>query len=158
MTDAQTIFTILYGLYFAITVTLTGKFQPFDTPSMYKCNARAWFRFVISFFLLNILPLLYLVLVLNWLTKVSKLQFDFWSMLALLMLSLTGFGFYRIFFGVMLLKFRGNFLFYGEKLPLTLAEELGRRDESHREWRAHVIPGVIWALFTTTLGYVLFFH
>lgn len=36
MNELQTMFTILYGLYFAVTLTLTGDLQPFDTPNMYK--------------------------------------------------------------------------------------------------------------------------
>jgi len=154
MTDAQTIFTILYGLYFAVTVTLTGKFQPFDTPSIYKGRWRAGLRLIASFLLLNILPLGYLVLVLDWLSQVTRFPFDFWSMLALLMLSLTGFGFYRIYVGVMLLKRNQGFIFYGDELPATLGEELKQRDESHKEWRAHLFPGIVWALITTAWGYV----
>jgi hypothetical protein len=152
MTDAQTVFTILYGLYFAAIVTLTGRFQPFDTPSMYKLKGRAWFRMFISLFLLDFLPLGYFVLVLNWLSKVKNFPINFWSMLALLMLSLTGFGFYRIYFGVMLIKYNKKSIFYGDKLPITLEEELNKRDESHREWIAHVIPGIVWILVTTMWG------
>lgn len=76
MTEAQTVFTILYGFYFTAIVMLTGKFQPFDTPSMYKWKRHAWIRFVFSFIFLNILPLFYFVLVLNWLSGPTKFQFD----------------------------------------------------------------------------------
>jgi hypothetical protein len=154
LTDAQTIFTILYGIYFAVTVTLTGKLQPFDTPSIYKGNRRALFRLVCSFLLLDVLPLGYLVLVLNGLSKVTRFPFDFCSMLALLMFSLTGFGFYRIYFGLMLLKHNNNYLFYGSQLPQSLEDELKQRNESQKEWKAHVIPGIFWAVITTAWGYV----
>ena len=124
LTDTQTIFTILYGIYFAVTVALTGKLQPCDTPAIYKKNWRAAFRLVFSFLFLDVLPLGYFVLVLNWLSKVTRLSIDLWSMLALLMFSLTGFGFYRIFFGLMLVKLKNKYLFYGNELPRSLKDEL----------------------------------
>jgi len=152
MTNAQTVFTILYGLYFAAIVTLTGRLQPFDTPSIYKGNVRALFRLVISLILLDFIPVGYFVFVLNLLSKVANFRFNYWSVLALLMFSVTGFGFYRIYFGVMLLKYNERFIFYGDKPPKTLEEELTKRDESHRKWIAHVIPGIVWILVTTAWG------
>ena len=56
MNDAQTVFTLLYGIYFAVTVTITAPFRGFETPAMYALDRRAWFRFVMSFLLLNVLP------------------------------------------------------------------------------------------------------
>lgn len=104
MNEAQTIFTLFYALYFAVTTTLTGKFQPFDTPSWYKCKNKAGWRFLVSFVLLNIVPLGYFVLIFNWLHNIKVFMINFGSMLVLLILSIAGFGFYRIYFGVMLYK------------------------------------------------------
>ena len=162
MKDAQTIFTIFYGIYFAITVTLTGKFQPFDTPTMYRLKLIAWVRFVVSFLLLNILPLLYFVWIFHILRKVSNFYPSFFNMLGLLMFSLAGFGFYRVYFGVMLIKIKNKYLFYGEKgLPYTLEKEIDQRSnslsKSHEQWHAHVIPGIIWASVCFIWGYLSIF-
>lgn len=162
MTDAQTIFTILYGLYFAVTVTLTGKFQPFDTPSVwvYGLKRRALMRLIVSFVLLNILPLAYFVCVLNWLSRVTNFPFsNFWSMfgsvLGLLMFSLAGFGFYRIYFGIMLINRKNNFIFYDSELPKPLVDELKQRDRSQSKCLPHLVPGIQWSLVTTLCGYFL---
>ena len=158
MNSAQTIFTLFYAIYFAVTTTLTGKFQPFDTPSMYKLKFTAWLRFVISFALLNIAPLAYFVLVFQWLENINNFDIDFWQMLILLILSLAGFGFYRVFFGIMILKVRNKYVFYGTNLPKTVLEDLEQRDSSHGDWLAHVIPGIIWVGLSLVLGYWWIFY
>lgn len=153
MNNAQTIFTLFYAIYFAATTTLTGKFHPFDTPSMYKLQFKAWLRFIVSFSLLNIAPLAYFVLVFGWLGNIEDFDIDFWQMLVLLILSLAGFGFYRIFFGIMLIKIRNSYLFYGANLPKSVLEDLNQRDNSHSDWMAHLIPGIIWIGLSLVLGY-----
>lgn len=157
MKDGQIIFTIFYGLYFAATLTLTRIFQPFDTPSMYKWKFVAWFRFLVSFLLLNILPLLYFVIVFCSLGKIDSFNPGFWPMLALLMFSLAGFGFYRIYFGIMLIKYGNKYLFYGESLPEQLSMALEQRatslSKAHKKWLAHLIPGIIWVIICTVWGY-----
>ena len=151
--ESQTIFTLFYALYFAVTTTLSGKFQPFDTPSMYAWKRLAWIRFISSFVLLNIGPLLYFVCIFRWL-KDRPFSADFWSMLMFLILGLAGFGFYRIFFGLMLISRSGRYLFYGPQLPKPVEQELEQRDPSHRNWLAHFVPGVLWVGITLALGYL----
>jgi hypothetical protein len=159
MKDAQTIFTIFYAIYFAVAVTLTGKFQPFDTPTMYAWKAVAWFRCLISFLLLDVVPLSYFVIVFRELGKIDSFSPSFFPMLALLMFSLAGFGFYRIYFGFMLIKYRGKYLFYGDRgLPETLTNDLKQRteslSESHVDWDAHLVPGILWVLVCACWGYL----
>ena len=159
MKDAQTIFTIFYAIYFAVAVTLTGKFQPFDTPTMYAWKAVAWFRCLISFLLLDVLPLSYFVIVFRMVGTINSFDPAFFPMLALLMLSLAGFGFYRIYFGVMLIKYQGRYLFYGDHgLPETLTSDIEQRtkslSKSHAHWDAHLVPGVFWVLICVSWGYL----
>ena len=154
LNDAQTIFSLLFGIYFAVSIAFTGKFQPFDTPSIYYKNWRALLRLVFSFLWLNILPIGYYVFVLKLLSRVTSFPFEFWSVLAFLMFSLTGFGFYRIYFGLMLLKHGEDYFFYGKELPKTLRDEWKLRPEPHKDWKAHVFPGLFWAIITTAWGYL----
>jgi len=148
MNEAQTIFTLFYGLYFAATISITTAFRPFDTPAMYGGEWRAWARFVVSFVALNIVPLAYFVLVFSWLGSFAGFRVAFWPMVALLLLSLAGFGFYRIYFGIMLVKRGTGFVFYGSSLPPRLEKELRQRSERQREVLPHVVPGVIWVLIS----------
>lgn len=158
MNSAQTIFTLFYAIYFAVTTSLTGRFQPFDTPSMYKLLLLAWLRFFVSFILLNIVPLAYFAVIFQWLGSINDTEFimgawrAFWNMFKLLVLSLAGFGFYRIFFGVMLIKSGKSYFFYGTDLPKPVKEELDNRPDSHREWKAHVYPGIFWVGLSLALA------
>jgi hypothetical protein len=159
MNNAQTIFTLYYAIYFAVTITLTGKFQPFDTPSMYKWQLFSWLRFVVSFFLLNVVPLACFVIIFRLVEDVDNKWFTignwiaFNNMLILLTLSLAGFGFYRVFFGLMLLKYRNSYFFYGTELPKPVEEKLDQRPESHLDWKAHVLPGIFWVAHNLVLAY-----
>jgi len=155
MNNAQTIFTIFYGVYFAVTTTLTGKFSPFDTPSMYKGCRAAWKRFALSFLLLNVVPLVYFLKIYRWLSLAPEpFQPTFWSMLALLLLSIAGFGFYRIYFGIMLLKKDGRYSFYNGDLPKALQEDLDNRPSCHSEARPHIIPGILWVAVGVLLAHL----
>ena len=135
---------------------MTGGFRPFDTPAMYGGDWRAWFRFGVSFALLNVAALLYFV-VFNSLTGLTVFRVTFWPTLGLLVLSLAGFGFYRICFGVMLLRWDQSYLFYGSEseLPPRLAEELRQRSKRHKEALPHVAPGLLWVFVCTALGWCL---
>lgn len=158
MNDAQKIFTVFYGLYFAATISMTRVFQPFNTPAIYKVEGRAIVRFLVSFLLLNIVPLAYFVFVFRWIGSLADFQVRFWPMLLLLFLSLAGFGFYRIYFGIMLLYTRNSYFFYGSDLPPCLKKELERRAENktkeyQKKVRPHLIPGILWVFVTLLLGW-----
>ena len=74
-------------------------------------------------------------------------------MVVLLMLSLAGFGFYRIYFGIMLLKIGINYVFYGPSLPSRLEENLENRSERQREVLPHVVPGIVWVIIPLAIGW-----
>ena len=155
LNNVQTIFTILYGLYFAVVITLTRPFNPFDTPEMFYGNLTAWFRFVVSFISINIIPLFFFWLILNWLGKIGDLDLSFYSILGLFFLSIIGFGFYRIYWGIMLLKRQGKYIFYDTELPESVDKELKRRENSHKASWPHLIPGILWIIFFGLVGYLL---
>lgn len=158
MNQAQTIFTLFYGLYFAATIPLTRPLRPFDTPAMWGCDPHAWRRFIVSFFLLNLLPLAYFVFIFGRLSELNDFKMSFCSMFLLLLVSVAGFGFYRIYFGVMLLPFRGKYLFYGTELPQGLCDELKQRSSRHGEVVPHLMPGIIWVAISMAAGCLLIRH
>jgi len=162
MNEAQTLFSIFYGFYFAATIPLTGVFSPFDTPQMAARNGRAWLRFVVSFLSLNVLPLIYFVWVYAWLGECdfAQLKIEFTvaggsAMGRILFLSLVGFGIYRVFCGLMLLRWGGKWMCYGEELPKKLSEELDVRGEPHKVAWSHWVPGVLWVLVCLGMGVLL---
>lgn len=157
MNTAQTIFTLFYGLYFAATIPMSSMFRPFDTPAMYARDGRAWSRFAASFVLLNLAPLGYFVVVYGWLRPITRFDggsdLTYGAMVVLLVLSIAGFGFWRVYFGIMLLKCCGRYVFYGDSLPQRLTEELTKRVERQSEFLPHFVPGVIWIVASLFLGY-----
>ncbi len=155
MNNAQTIFTIFYGVYFAAAIPLTATLRPFDTPAMYYKDRYAWIRFGCSFLILNILPLAYFVIVFGRLSKFGSFSVDFLSMVMLLILSLVGFGFYRLYFGVMLIRYKGRYIFYGDDgLPKPLIEQLELRGGKHQSVAPHLVPGLIWIATTLVIGWL----
>jgi len=156
MNDAQTIFTLFFGLYFATVLGLTGRLEAFDTASMFMGCGRAWLRFAVSVGLLNVLPVLYFVGVYHWLEIPSCIPITFWNMLAVLVLSLCPFGFYRLCWGGLLVKTNKTFWFYGESLPQALEERIKNHPAGEAAaWRVlpHLIPGAVWVLLTVAFGY-----
>lgn len=158
MSEAQTFFSLLYALYFAAVIPLTGRFHPFDTPSMSKCEGRAWFRFLVAFVFLNIFPLAYFVFLFLRFANLHNFGPGFcsmlWDMFRLLLASLGGFGFYRIFVGLTLIKCGDIYLLYGtEGLPTPVQSEFEQRGHL-KSWR-HVVPGIIWVLVAGATGWSL---
>jgi hypothetical protein len=155
LNNGQTIFTIFYGLYFAVILTLTRHFQPFDTPQMYRGNLPAWKRFLVSFIILNIIPVFAFSKKLKYLGKPDGLELNFLSILGLFFLSILGFGFYRIYWGVMLLRHDEKYLFYDDSLPRLVEKELKQREPSHKKSMPHLIPGIIWVVFFWVTGIII---
>jgi len=129
MNDTQTIYTFFFGLYFAVITTSVSKFHLFDTPVMWheKCEfykSKAFLRFIYSNLVLNFFPLLFFFCTLKLLgNHEGYLSFEngihiyrlFLRWLLILFLSMIGQGFYRILYGSLLLKRKGEFLFYNYK-------------------------------------------
>jgi hypothetical protein len=150
--DAQEVFTVFYGLYFAASMALARPMQPFDTAGMYRASGYAWLRFLTSFAVLNLLPLGYFVLVFNWLQAVEPFRPNFSNLFMILVLSLAGFGFYRMYVGVMLCRFRERYVFYGGDLPAPFRSHLCERAISADSPAPHLVPGVVWVLLSAVAG------
>ena len=162
MNEGQEIFTILFGLYSAIILSLTGPLQPFDTPSMYGHNLRkeAWLRFCVSFFILNVIPFGFFYYVYRFLGNYCKLTLNCGAAFGIFFLSLVIFGFYRIYWGVMLYRpnNRGRYFFYGWALPKSLEDELKKRGDAQRDYEPHLRPGIIWVVISGAVGYLMVFY
>ncbi len=155
MNAFQTLFSLFYSLFWAMTISITGKTHPFDTPSMSKGYPRAWLRFFVSILDLNLSPLACFVLVYKNLNSTSAEPLTFWSALCLFLPSLVGLGFYRLHYGLMLLKGKKGHFFYDrylygrtKGLPASIYDDLKTRPEHHSEPMTHIIPGLLWILLS----------
>ena len=156
MNTAQTIFTIFYALYFAISITTTTELKLFDTTAMesgVKKYPKSYIRFVLGFVFINIAPLLYFWVVINWLEYIpGNLAYkNPWILFVVFIQSIVGFGFYRILFGVLLLTKNREYLFYDkalypEKNPIE--EIIDKRIAPQKDFWSHIIPGSVWIVIT----------
>jgi hypothetical protein len=98
MNDLQTLFSIIFGIYFAATVSAVGRFHPFDTSAIVAGDRRALLRLLLSLVALDVVPFAYFLAVLGVLDSHPHKLTENWSdALAVLFAGLAGFGFYRLF-------------------------------------------------------------
>lgn len=122
MNDLQTLFTIVFGIYFATTVSTSGRFFPFDTTAAISGDLRAFLRLLLAFFMLNIVPFIYFMWILALLSTLStSLVQNGTASFGVLLAGLGGFGIYRVFVSIALMRRRGaadQFVFYSSPAEL----------------------------------------
>jgi hypothetical protein len=162
MNGWQTVFTFFYALYFAVFTTTTGKLHPFDTASMWNGNWHAWLRTLVSVIVLNIIPLFYFYFIFTRLAIWTGTPDNFWNLILLFFLSLSGMGFYRMFYGLMLIKKGNEYFFYDFKqysqsggIPPSFGDDLNKRPSLHQSIWPHLGPGLIWVGISFGLAFLL---
>jgi hypothetical protein len=171
MNEHQTLFTLFFAIYYAISTTTTGKLHPFDTPTLYKslckdkCYPRTWFRLFASLIILNISPLLLFYIFYIKLGAITK-DLNLCGLIAIFSISLIGQGFYRFYYGLMLCsRDEDKYIFYDDELyldqtsnknekkfpglPTSFSKDLKSRPVTHRNKWAHIIPGIGWIIVST---------
>jgi hypothetical protein len=89
---------LFYAFFWAAALNMTGRYQAFDTPSMWVGERRAKLRFCVSVILLNILPILWLVFLYR---EVIPDDNELISIIAAALASLSVFGFHRILHAIL---------------------------------------------------------
>jgi hypothetical protein len=166
MNSAQTIFTIFFAIYFAVTINSTNKLDLFDTTAMFsseRCYPKSWKRFGLSILIMNIIPLLYFEIIMGKLEiiKFEEAYANFGILLIIFLQSIIGFGFYRILFGILMYREKGSgdYYFYEktqykyDKVPID--EVLEHRSYTQNERIAHIVPGLLWVLLTYCTVFLL---
>lgn len=163
MNDLQALFTIVFGIYFATSVSASGKFYPFDSSAIVTGDRRAALRLLLSFVLLD--PFVYFMVVLRSLSSFSSIKVaDAWlPTLGVLFAALGGFAFYRFFVAAMTLRRMGaqaRFIFYSHPDELRGS---ANKYASHREPPpdtiyvppGHVfVGGLMWLVICISTFYV----
>ena len=173
---AQEIFSFFFAIFYGIMIETTGWLHPFSTHEALKqgIKSKASKRFIVSISLLNLIPLLYFVIVLNHLSFVA-IQFPvdnlvgYLKILSVVLLTLSIFGFYRIYVGLMVRSWRR--LYRSEHWRSLREERVKRYNEATIEgrieingeilektifddWLAHFVPG-IWYVCICALPFLL---
>ena len=116
MNDLQTLFTAIFGIYFATTVATSGRFHPFDSTAVVTRDWRAFVRLLLAFAFLNGLPLIYFIWVLRSLaTQCDPITASISQAFGILFAGLGGFGFYRLFCALVMIRrprSQDHFCFY----------------------------------------------
>ena len=84
---------LLYSLFWAAALAMTGRYQAFDAPSMWAREPRAVRRFVVGLLVLNLFPILWLTLLYR---LVVPAQEGWAPIAAAAVAALSVFGFHRI--------------------------------------------------------------
>lgn len=169
MNTFQEFFTFFYAVYFAIMAVTSGKLQSFDTPVICTLRyGRAWLRAGVSLLILNIGPAYYYYFVFSRLERFDGYHINFCYLLLIFFLSLASLGFYRIHYGLMLVKQKDKYFFYDFELynseldsnkkkgiPCSLGEDLEKRPLVHENAWLHIGPGLFWIIVSFGLAWVL---
>jgi len=166
MNELQTFFSIVFGIYFAATVSASGRFWLFDTTAVVGRDSRAMLRLLVGFVGLNIAPFLYFMFVLEVLSSSSKKLLDsprqdFGVFLA----GLAGAGIYRMVASLMAWRRKGTqggYVFYSAPADLKV-EWLEKRaelrqppdDSQFSRWGYEFTGGLIWFAACAGIFYCL---
>lgn len=153
MNVVQELFTFLFAIHFTLIIDRAHRtYNPYDTFNAWKGESNARRRLVLSWTTLHILPLLNFALFFI-ILGINEIPFDSTiigciNIVLVGLLSFFDFGYYRIFEGF-LYGFPDKFLSKIEKMEIL--------DDEREEFRAHMIPGILYVIVTWLLLLFLLF-
>ena len=84
---------LFYSFFWAVALGMTGRYEPFDTPSMWKRERLACNRFIVSIITINVFPIVCFFILYSWVIPDEK---SWTSIIAAAISSLSVFGFHRL--------------------------------------------------------------
>lgn len=136
---------LFYAFFWAAALSVTGRYQPFDTPSMFQ-QRRARYRFIVSLLILNGLPIaLFVFLYLFVIPNDDRLV----SIVAAAIASFSTFGFHRILHSIIASERLYHWFYTSEEIT-----EVRDRGKFHQPqtFSAHFIPGLLYILVSVSLA------
>lgn len=138
-----------YAIFWAAALSVTGRYQPFDTPSMCKRDCLALRRFIISLIILNLLPVGWLAFLYTFIIPDTK---GLTPIVAAAFASLSVFGFHRILHAI-LASDRTYHCFYTNK-QISQVRDRGKFKQP-QAFTAHFWPGIIYIVAFGFLGWLI---
>jgi hypothetical protein len=146
MDTGQQALVLFYAFFWAAALSVTSRYQPFDTPSMSIGDGRAWRRFIISLIVLNVLPVIWFIFL--YLAIIPN-KTGWVPIVAAAIASLSVFGYHRILHAFIASE-RMYHWFY------TVEQVRDVRDRGQftqpQTFRAHFVPGVLYIVSTAALA------
>jgi hypothetical protein len=149
MDTGQQALVLFYAIFWAAAINVTGRYQPFDTPSMWAREKRAWCRFLVSLIILNILPLIWFIFLYHYIIPDNKC---FTSIIAAAVASLSTFGFHRILHAFIASK-RMYAWFYTSK-QVREVRERGKFTQP-QTFCAHFVPGILYIVIPCVFAWLI---
>ncbi len=151
LTDTQWLFIIIFGINFTLIIDRAHRtYDSFNTYNAWRGYSQALYRLLLSWLLLYILPLLnfavfYIILSLNNISIQTSPEGAF-TIILIGLLSFFDFGYYRIYEAMLYLA--PNTFYTEEEQTVILIKEKG-------EFKAHLIPGVLYVIATAIIFIIL---
>jgi len=148
MDTGQQALVLFYAFFWAAALNNTGRYQPFDTPSMCIWDGRAWRRFVVSLIILNALPVVWFVFLY---LKVIPNQNGWVPIVAAAVASLSVFGFHRILHAFIASEHMCHWFYTSEQIKDV--HDRGKFKQP-QTFMAHFIPGILYIIIFGGLAWL----
>jgi len=149
MDTGQQALVLFYAFFWAAALSVTSRYQPFDTPSMFIRNSRAWRRFVVSLIILNVLPILWFIFLY---IKVIPSKNGLAPTIGAAVASLSIFGFHRILHAFIASE-RVYHWFYTDE-EIKDVRDRGKFTQP-QTFSAHFIPGILYIVIFAGLAWLM---
>jgi hypothetical protein len=139
---------LFYAFFWAAALSVTGRYQPFDTPSAWSGESRAVKRLLVSLLILNVLPILWFLLLYNIIPNDDRLA----SIVAAAFASLSVFAFHRILHACI-----ASENMYQSFYTLEQVEEVRDRGKftQPQTFGAHFIPGLFYIIIPSGIAWLI---
>lgn len=117
-----------------------GGIRAFDTATSFNAHLEAFARFALAVIFINIIPFAYFTIFLFY--GIPKMNYDPWSIMVVFALSLSVFGFSRIYYGIILAG--KNHLYYKNEMDRMLEERPQERLGFSRHFSQQFFPGLLY--------------
>jgi hypothetical protein len=138
---------LFYAFFWAAALAVTNKFQPFDTPSMCAGEKRAIHRFFVSLVILNLLPIVWLVILYQYLIPNDECLT---SILSAAIASLSVFAFHRILHAI--LASEDTYRYFYTLAQVKEVHDRGAFRQPQTFW-SHFVPGVLYIIIPSGIAW-----
>ncbi len=149
MDTGQQALVLFYAFFWAAALSVTGRYQPFDTPSMCIWDGRAWSRFGVSLIVLNFAPILWFVFLY---LKVFPNANGWRPIVAAAVASLSVFGFHRLLHAFIASDKTYHWFYTAEQV--TDVRDRGKFTQP-QTFMTHFIPGILYIIIFGGLAWLI---
>ncbi len=139
---------LFYAFFWAAALSVTGRYQPFDTPSAWSGDSRAIKRLIVSLVILNLLPILWFL----FLYKIIPNDDSLSSIMASAVASLSVFAFHRILHAFIASENLYRHFYTPEQVDEV--REKGKFTQP-QTFNAHFIPGLLYIVVPSGLAWLI---